>query len=412
MKFLFSTLLYLILLCTENPNLKLKMILKKHIFLLLICASINLSFAQDPVLTKKDSTIVSAWVVGLGYNIVDDSGDISDKLLDVEDSWHAVPYPSRLSVGRYFKNGFGVEASAAYNKYKEGRRVDGRRLREDIDFFSIDARITYDLNRVFGQTAWFDPYAGVGVGFTDANNVNRNTTNVTVGFRTWINDKIGIDINSVGKWSINNESTNYLQHNLGVVYRLSSEKELNKKGEEKLALIKALEEERIRVKDSINLEEAKRLEKQRVQDSINKANEERKIANLKKKAAEEKAKLINQFTETLDRIEFEFDSAKLNSISEETISQLITLLNRYPGLVVEVSSHTDSRGSSAYNLALSKKRLKNTIDYILSSNIDATKVIGKAFGEEQLINECDNQTKCSEAKHSENRRSEIKIISD
>ena len=111
--------------------------------------------------------------------------------------------------------------------------------------------MSYDLNNLIGHTAWFDPYVGVGVGYTDANNEARGTYNATIGFRTWFSDRFGLDFNSSGKWRMGNTGTNHVQHAAGVVYQFGIEKGLSKKGAEKLALIDAMEKEKQRVTDSI-----------------------------------------------------------------------------------------------------------------------------------------------------------------
>ena len=59
-------------------------------------------FAQEvEQLTKKDSIVQSYWLVTLGVNIVDDSGDEFGELFDLSEGWNMVPYPSRFSVGAY-----------------------------------------------------------------------------------------------------------------------------------------------------------------------------------------------------------------------------------------------------------------------------------------------------------------------
>src|SRR5690554_1402347 len=109
-----------------------------------LCFSIPI-LAQELELSKKDSLVQSYWLVGLGINVVDDSGDEFGSLLDIEDGWNMVPFPSRLSVGRYFKNGLGLEAIGTYNKYKQGKIVDNVVNPRDVDYFGLDFRVSYDL---------------------------------------------------------------------------------------------------------------------------------------------------------------------------------------------------------------------------------------------------------------------------
>ena len=81
-----------------------------------------------------------------------------------------------------------------------------------------------------------------------------------------------------------------------------------------------------------------------------------------------------------------------------------------PTLVVEIRSHTDSRGNDAYNLSLSDKRARSTADWIVSRGIEPSRISGKGFGETQLINDCGNGSDCSEEQHQLNRRSEFIVI--
>ncbi|NNJ89971.1 MAG: OmpA family protein, partial [Eudoraea sp.] len=105
--------------------------------------SINL-FAQDTiVLSSKDSLVQSSWMVGLGWNFIDDSGDAFNDVTTIRDQWNGVAFPSRINIGRYFKSGLGLEAIASYNRYKEGNIIDGVVLPEAKDYFSIDSRLSY-----------------------------------------------------------------------------------------------------------------------------------------------------------------------------------------------------------------------------------------------------------------------------
>jgi len=81
-----------------------------------------------------------------------------------------------------------------------------------------------------------------------------------------------------------------------------------------------------------------------------------------------------------------------------------------PKMKIELGSHTDARGSDAFNLKLSDKRAKASANYIVSQGIDESRIIGKGFGETQLMNEFTNGVKCSEAEHQLNRRTEYKVL--
>lgn len=117
--------------------------------LVLACLLFTFSYAQEiPQLTSKDSVSDSAWLFGLGYNIVDDSGTALGTLPNFNNQLNVVAFPSRVSVGRYFKSGIGLEAIGTYNQYNEGTLIDKKINSENSNYFGIDARISYDLKRL------------------------------------------------------------------------------------------------------------------------------------------------------------------------------------------------------------------------------------------------------------------------
>lgn len=113
----------------------------------------------------------------------------------------------------------------------------------------------------------------------------------------------------------------------------------------------------------------------------------------------------------LKNIYYDLNSAKLRPEATKELESLITLLKDNPGISVEIGSHTDARGEDRYNKKLSQKRAQAVVDYLLNKgNIDPNYLIAKGYGEQQLVNNCKNGVKCSERKHQENRRTELKVI--
>lgn len=370
------------------------------------------AYAQEELsLSAKDSVVTSSWIFGIGFTIVDDSGDVFDNLLEVNDTWNAVPYPSRISIGRYFKSGIGVEAIASYSIYKEGKRVDGLFLTEDKPYYAIDSRLSYDLNKIIGQTGWFDPYVGGGIGYTSANDQGRSTYNAVVGFRTWFTDRLGLDLNSSGKWAMNkgNGITNHLQHAIGVVYQFDYEKGLSKKGLEKQAVIEEIIKENTRIKDSIASaqkaeDDAKKLADQLAKEKVLKAEKDELLA------AQVRRNTIEEAINSLSKVYFDLNSSYLTPSSKVVLSKLAEILKENPTAQIEISCYTDARGTSAYNTWLSDRRVKRTVAFVLERGVPLRQIEGKAFGEEILVNECKDGVYCPEEKHKENRRSEFKLI--
>jgi len=96
------------------------------------------------------------------------------------------------------------------------------------------------------------------------------------------------------------------------------------------------------------------------------------------------------------------------------LDKIVGLMNENPGMVIELGSHTDCRGTAKANLTLSDKRAKSSASYIVSKGIGSDRIYGKGYGESKLINGCACEGKkvsnCSEEEHAQNRRTEFKIV--
>jgi outer membrane protein OmpA-like peptidoglycan-associated protein len=77
-------------------------------------------------------------------------------------------------------------------------------------------------------------------------------------------------------------------------------------------------------------------------------------------------------------------------------------------MVIMVKAHTDNRGSDQYNLNLSDRRAKSSVQYIISKGIDKSRITGKGYGESEPKVDC--KEACTEEEHAENRRSEFLIV--
>lgn len=104
---------------------------------------------------------------------------------------------------------------------------------------------------------------------------------------------------------------------------------------------------------------------------------------------------------------FDFDKWNIRPDAEVELQKILTVLEQYPSLYIDIRSHTDSRGNDAYNELLSDKRAKSTMQYLVDQGIDSSRLSAKGYGETQLVNRCSNGENCSAAEHQENRRSEF-----
>lgn len=110
-------------------------------------------------------------------------------------------------------------------------------------------------------------------------------------------------------------------------------------------------------------------------------------------------------------IHYDLGSAALTSKSRSIIDEyILSRMQSNKNMLVEIGSHTDSRGSDASNQSLSERRAKSVVDYLISRGIDASRLIAVGYGENKLLNDCGNNADCSEAQHAGNRRTELKVF--
>ena len=112
----------------------------------------------------------------------------------------------------------------------------------------------------------------------------------------------------------------------------------------------------------------------------------------------------------LNNIYYDLDDDKILPDAEKDLNVLLGLLTEYPDMVIELSSHTDSQGSTPYNKKLSQRRSNSAVNWLIDKGIDPARVEPVGYGESQILNHCTNGVRCSDDEHRFNRRTEFKII--
>ena len=105
---------------------------------------------------------------------------------------------------------------------------------------------------------------------------------------------------------------------------------------------------------------------------------------------------------------FAFDKAKIKEEAAFELDKIVSILKEIPGLKLKITSHTDKRGTQSYNKDLSKKRAKNTLNYIAEAGVDKSRLESEGKGESQLKVKCGSS--CTEEDHRKNRRSEFSVL--
>lgn len=117
--------------------------------------------------------------------------------------------------------------------------------------------------------------------------------------------------------------------------------------------------------------------------------------------------IITETEVILQPIFFEFDKSNITAQGAEELDKLVEVMNEHSEMVIFVKSHTDSRGSDKYNLNLSDRRAKATVQYVISKGISKERITGQGFGETEPKVDC---KKCTDEQYAQNRRSEFMIV--
>ncbi|MDG1333385.1 MAG: OmpA family protein [Crocinitomicaceae bacterium] len=139
--------------------------------------------------------------------------------------------------------------------------------------------------------------------------------------------------------------------------------------------------------------------------SFNTSNEDGKIIDLELELP--KIKKGEKFK--LENIFYDLNKSTLRPESMASLDRLADFLLKND-LKIELSAHTDARGSRSYNQRLSQARAQSCVDYLLKKGVPAAGIKAKGYGETDLVNHCKDGVTCTEDEHQENRRTEVKIL--
>lgn len=111
----------------------------------------------------------------------------------------------------------------------------------------------------------------------------------------------------------------------------------------------------------------------------------------------------------LKNIYYDFDKADIRPDAAKELDKLVKIMKDNPTIIVELASHTDCRGTDAYNLKLSQRRADSAVKYIISKGITENRIKAKGYGEKVLLNNCKDGVNCTEEEHQLNRRTEFTV---
>ncbi len=167
------------------------------------------------------------WAISIGVNAVDfypvgggpagegfaQSENMFGEYFNAQDHWNIIPSISKIGVSRYIGNGLVVGVSGSIN------RIDkmGDIYVDDLTYYGVDGIVKYSFGELL-NTGWFDPYLGVGGGYTWVNEIGAGTGNGTLGFDFWLTDRIALNVESTYKSSFKDYLEDHFQHSVGIKF--------------------------------------------------------------------------------------------------------------------------------------------------------------------------------------------------
>jgi OOP family OmpA-OmpF porin len=97
------------------------------------------------------------------------------------------------------------------------------------------------------------------------------------------------------------------------------------------------------------------------------------------------APLLRGASIRLNNIFFDFDMDVLREESQPELDRLVSILVKYPSMIIQIDGHTDDHGGYEYNIGLSLRRTKAVVKYLVSQGISEIRLIPRGFGKTRPV---------------------------
>jgi len=162
------------------------------------------------------------WAIEIGANAVDlypvgedaPLGDYFDEFFNLEDHYNILPSVSKLTVSRYLSDGFSISASGSVNQIDK----IGDSSADDLSYYALDGTVKYSFAKLL-NSKHFEPYLGVGGGYTWIDDIGAGTLNGNLGLNYWFNDNIGINVGTAYKHAFEDYLAKHWQHTVGIAVK-------------------------------------------------------------------------------------------------------------------------------------------------------------------------------------------------
>lgn len=157
------------------------------------------------------------WLIGIGVNAVNNpvTGFEGDE--GTLETWNQDAAGFRVIAGRYIKKGFVFQTDISLNTVNlvnPQPDEDG-----ELPYISFDGTFKYNINSNSAKLNAFDPYVGLGGGYTWLDEIGAGTLNGVLGLNFWISDHFGVNLQTAYKHAFKDYGIKHFQHSAGLVFR-------------------------------------------------------------------------------------------------------------------------------------------------------------------------------------------------
>ncbi len=161
------------------------------------------------------------WIVGIGINIVDNSGTQFDELLNVEDNWNLSKLV-KISLEKRFEYDYGIELAITLNEFTVGKIINNVKNAEDVNYIAFDLMVKNYTTNYFTDPrhSKYQGYVTGGIGANFFGGVINTTIDIGFGLNFKISEYILLNLQTLGKFSIDNNTlgnANHLQHSISTI---------------------------------------------------------------------------------------------------------------------------------------------------------------------------------------------------
>ena len=162
------------------------------------------------------------WQIDLGINAVDfyptgedrPLGSFPNEFFNANDHWNILPSISAISVSKYLGDNFSFGVGGSINKISKF----GEMSVDDYSYYAVDGIIKYNVGEII-NLGGFQPYLGIGGGYTWVDSIGAGTLNGSLGINYMFSDNLGLSVQSTYKHAFEDYLSTHLQHTVGLSFR-------------------------------------------------------------------------------------------------------------------------------------------------------------------------------------------------